>query len=125
MAKLKKIIEPTKFVHIIEQPIIGIQITFEHDYNTNIPIPVGLMLYSYPSKTFMIMTQKMHGGFFKQIVDNALASQEVQDRIKALKNDTFIIPDRDIEYGDLRLEQIQDEAKQISNHFESELFINQ
>ncbi len=112
------------FTEIIEQEIIGIQITFEHNTETKETKPVGLMLYSYPSQCFMVMTHKMHGVFFRTIIDNTLASIDIEQRIKDNTAKPFVLPERDIEHGDLMLEQMQDEATHISNHFEKELLFN-
>ena len=70
------------FTEIIEQPIIGLQITFEHDTDTKKTIPVGLMMYSYPSKCFMCMTHKMHGVFFRTIIENTLASIDIKQKVR-------------------------------------------
>lgn len=109
MANLNQNLETNKFVHLVRGEVIDIQITFEKE-NRKL-IPIHLMMYSHASKSFMDMTHKMHGVFFRAIVDA---------EITKLNKEHFVIPVRDIEHGDMVMEEETHISNRINEHFERE-----
>lgn len=84
MAKIDTLNESPKqkIVRLIEGSPIGLQITFEREDESHEPVPTGLVMYNYMTNIFMEMTHKMHGPFFRAMIETEKQAILAEDMSK-------------------------------------------